>query len=149
MIRSILGILALVLLSSTAFGRPTALAATLDRSYTGYPTGTPGGSWNLFADIDSTWSFSQTYTAGITGTLLQVSVPLTNVSGSTPPLQVEIDTSKGVLLDTVTISPSGLPNWNSDGGNSNNGCDWVAVTVSAPQIAGKQYAISSPVAIAR
>lgn len=133
MIRSLLGILTLVLLSATAVGHSTALAAgTLDQSYT--------AAWDSFADIDSSYTFIQTYTAGLTGTLVQVSVPLTNVSlsGSTPPLQVEIATPKDVPLDTVSIAPTGLPNWNVAG---SGGCSWVTVTVSVPQVAGNQYAI--------
>lgn len=133
MIRSALTILALVLLSSLAAGRSTALAAgTLDQSYTSLQ--------NQFADIDSTWSFSETYTAGRTGTLAQVSVLLTDVCSSCnqPILTVEIDTSKGVVLNVVHIVPSGLTNGGSPGYGY---CTWVPVTVSAPQIAGKHYAI--------
>jgi hypothetical protein len=85
MIRPALCILALVVVLIASVGRSTAFAAgTLDQSYTAAP--------NLFADIDSSSSFKQTYTARLSGTLDHVTVYLTNVdqTGATPPLNVQI-----------------------------------------------------------
>jgi RibD C-terminal domain len=100
MIRPVLSILALVLLLVASVGRSTALAAgTLDQSYTATP--------NLFADIDSSISFKQTYTAGISGTLDHITVYLTKVdlSGATPPLKVQILNSKKTVLGTTSAVP--------------------------------------------
>lgn len=133
MIRPVLSILALVLLLVASVGRSTALAAgTLDQSYTATP--------DLFADIDSSISFKQTYTAGISGTLDHITVYLTNVSGATPPLNVQILNSKKTVLGTTTIAPAGLPNWNASPAGA--GCAPVDVTISAPQQAGTIYGIA-------
>jgi hypothetical protein len=138
MIRSALTVLALILVSGAAAGHSTAWAAgTLDQSYT--------APWGGFGDVDGSYSFSQTYTAGLTGTLTEVDVPLTNVSlvNAVPDLVVSIEDSKGNQLGSTTINPAGLPNWNVPG---SAGCAWTPVSVTAPQTAGKTYRIvlSSP-----
>src|SRR5436305_10419545 len=84
---------ALVLIVAAFVGRTTALAAgTLDQTYTASP--------NLFADIDSSISFEEKYTAGISGTLDHVSLNMTNVdlTGATPNLVVQILNAKGAVI---------------------------------------------------
>lgn len=132
MIRSVLTIITLVLVSSLAAGHSTASAMTLDQSYI--------APWSGFADVDSSVSVMQTYTAGVTGNLVQMEVPLTNVnlSGATPDLVVQIVDAKGVSLYSTTINPAGLPNWNVAGSGQ---CLYTPVSVSVPQTAGTTYGI--------
>jgi Bacterial Ig domain len=125
----------LIALFAFAPVRAAAQAGTLDQQQ----TDTSGGNITMgevpFFGFNA--SFAQTFTAGLSGELDRVDLPLQG--GGTDPLIVEIrDTSGGVpggtVLASASVPASSVPD---------AGFEWVAVTFSGPATvqSGTQYAI--------
>ncbi len=128
---------AICALAAIAVLAPAASAApVIDQSNTGSPTDT----WNFG------WmgSASQTFTAGMTGTLDEVELNLYNPSSYSSTITVQITSvtsgapNFGDVLGSGTVDPSTLP---TSGGSL--GTQVEAVTLSSPAqvVTGTQYAI--------
>jgi hypothetical protein len=127
-------LLLLLLIVLVAPGAANA-AATLDQQQ-------PETETNVRALLRSSQSLAQTFTAGISGTLERVEVFLGGSPSGAPAaaLSVEItgvnasggpDTTK--VLASASFGPKALPEVPGGG--------WVPINVSAPSVAGAQYAI--------
>jgi hypothetical protein len=82
---------------------------------------------------------AQVFTAGITGTLTEVDLHMEAINTGSSPLTVQLQTvpdgggPSGTVIGSASVPAGKVPLYPNQG--------WVPVTISAPSVAGTQYAI--------